>query len=290
MRFAIAWVLLAGSTFAVSGAELKPEALAAWNRYIGNAEGGIRARLADGRPFLWTEENAARMAQVRRGRMIVEPIADHGCKPVTDALIHDWIAAVFIPGAGLDQALAVVHNYNSYRDFYKPALIASRDLGTRDGVHRFTTRWQRKVLWVTTALDADYEARDYRVDDHRDYSVLSATSVREIADYGQPTQHELPPNQGNGYVWRMAAIARFDQRDGGVYIEMEAFALTRDIPISMRWLVRPVVAHLARETLETSLGETRAAVLNRQKYSSPAANSVADRGPAPANIRAPRTR
>jgi hypothetical protein len=36
--------------------------------------------------------------------------------------------------------------------------------------------------------------------------------------------------------------------------------LTRDIPLSLRWLVSPIVNHLSIDSLETSLHQTREAV------------------------------
>jgi hypothetical protein len=32
------------------------------------------------------------------------------------------------------------------------------------------------------------------------------------------------------------SIARYEERDGRVYLELQAIALTRDIPASLRWL------------------------------------------------------
>jgi hypothetical protein len=290
MGFPITWAVLAAgcSTVGAFAADLKPEALAAWNRYIGAAEAALRSRLCSSRPFLWMDEDTRRKALARRGELVIEPAAGHGYTPAPGALIHDWLGASFISGVTLDQVLDVVQDYNRYRDIYKPAAVGSRDLGRSNGLRRFAMLWQRKVLWVTASLDAEYESRTYRLDDHRSYSVVSATSIREIVDYGRPEQRELPPDTGSGYIWRMAGIARFDQRDGGVYVEIEAFALTRDIPVSMRWILRPIVARLSRDSLETSLDQTRIAVLKRQKYSSPAVSSGSGRVLAPANIRAQR--
>jgi hypothetical protein len=46
-----------------------------------------------------------------------------------------------------------------------------------------------------------------------------------------------------------------------VYLELEALGLTRDIPFSLRWLVSPVVKHVSADSLETSLRQTRDAVV-----------------------------
>ena len=43
-------------------------------------------------------------------------------------------------------------------------------------------------------------------------------------------------------------------------MEIEAIALTRNIPASLSWLVTPVVNHLSINSLTTTLRETREAV------------------------------
>jgi hypothetical protein len=58
----------------------------------------------------------------------------------------------------------------------------------------------------------------------------------------------------------MQSIVRFEQRDGGVYLEIEAMTLSRDIPASLQWLVAPVVKRLSVTSLVTTLEKTRKAV------------------------------
>jgi len=92
------------------------------------------------------------------------------------------------------------------------------------------------------------------------YSITETTRIQEIADYGTPSQHTSPQNEGTGLIWRLFSIARFEERDGGVYIELEAIALSRDIPSSLRWLVEPIVRRISRSSLATSLRQTQDAV------------------------------
>lgn len=58
----------------------------------------------------------------------------------------------------------------------------------------------------------------------------------------------------------MHTISRYEERDGGVYLEVEAIALTRDVPKSIRWMVNPVVHLLSINSLTTTLRQTRQAV------------------------------
>jgi hypothetical protein len=47
-----------------------------------------------------------------------------------------------------------------------------------------------------------------------------------------------------------------------VYLELEALALTRDIPASLAWMAKPVVNHLSINSLMTTLRQTRDAVIS----------------------------
>jgi hypothetical protein len=46
----------------------------------------------------------------------------------------------------------------------------------------------------------------------------------------------------------------------GVYVELEAIALSRDIPAAFRVFVTPIVRRVSRDSLATSLHQTKAAV------------------------------
>jgi hypothetical protein len=117
-----------------------------------------------------------------------------------------------------------------------------------------------KSLFAKTALASEWNDRYICVDDRRWYSTAYSTRVEEIEDYGSPGERKLPLNEGSGYIWRLYSFSRFEQRDDGVYVELEVIALSRDIPRGLRWLIDPIVRRVSRGSLFTSLTETRAAV------------------------------
>jgi hypothetical protein len=164
----------------------------------------------------------------------------------------------------LDRVWAVVRDYNDYPHIYRPAVASSKELACTDQSREFQMVWQHKVLFVSAAMQGHYEVRDVRLDAHRGVSVADAVEMREIERYGHADQRLLPPGTGNGFIWRIRSIARYEERDGGVYMEMEAMALTRDIPASVAWMVNPVVNRLSINSLTTTLRQTRDAVLSRQ--------------------------
>jgi hypothetical protein len=121
----------------------------------------------------------------------------------------------------------------------------------------------QKVLFVTAAMKGEYETRYVQVDAKRWYAISQSRRLRAIEKFGQPDMQVLPPDRGPGYVWRLYSFTKFEESDGGVYIELEALGLSRDVPSLLRWLVDPIVEHLPRNSLHATLEETRAAVLAR---------------------------
>jgi hypothetical protein len=241
-------------------AELKPETLRAWDAYLEAADARVKLRLDGRQPFLWADEALGRSQQLRHGEVLVTPVGGPGSQRVPGGLIHDWLGSSFIPASTLADVLAVVHDYGRYKEIYKPVVANSKIIECGGNQQTFSMLWEHHVLFVTAALNAVYESRDFPMGASRWYNVTTTTEVREVADYGESGQRLLPPDHGSGYIWRLRSMARLEERDGGVYVELEALALTRDIPASLHWLINPVVTRLSRSSVYTTLSQTRQAI------------------------------
>ncbi len=252
--------IVVGGPGRLGAIQLHPATLAAWDAYVRRSDAGMQARLNGRRPFLWMDEAPGRAGRLRRGQILVEPANGRGIIHVPDGLIHHWIGAAFIPHATLATLGAVIHDYPRYKDIFKPAVADSQLLACAEAGPQFSMIWQHRVLFVNAAVEGEYQARDVAVNARRGYDIVSTTRMREIQNYGEAGARLLPPDQGSGFLWRMHSIVRYDERDGGVYIELEAFALTRDIPDSLRWLLNPILSHLSNDSLTTTLSETRQAI------------------------------
>ena len=255
--FAITTLLLKGAAVA---ATLKPETVQAWNEYVHAASVKMEARLHSGSPFLSIDEDEGRTAAVRGGEAYIAPGNPQNPRKVPSGLIHDWFGAEFIPGANLAQVISTVRDYGRYKDYYCPSVIGSETLATNGRKDRFSIVLMNNALVSKTALDSDYESSYIRVDDRRWYSVSQTTRTQEVENYGTPDQRLLPEDEGTGLIWRLFSIMRFEERAGGVYIEVEAIALSRDVPVSLRWVVMPIVRRVSRNSLATSLQQTGNAV------------------------------
>jgi hypothetical protein len=249
----------------LQAAELQPTTLAAWKAYLHEVALRTEQRANDNQPFLWTDESPDRVARVRGGEAVVAPVVGHGTKSVPSGLIHDWIGAIFIPNATAEDLSAVLHDYDNYKELYRPAVRDSRSLPCASGDPEFLMVWQRHVLFVTAAMQGHYQEHDVVFDSHRGYNVADAREIRQIDAWGHPDQRLLPPDTGSGFLWRIHSIARYEERDGGVYLELEVIALTRDIPASVAWLVSPTVNHLSINSLTATLHQTRDAVISSRR-------------------------
>jgi hypothetical protein len=260
-RLLLGAALLAVSAPVIRAAiQLQPETVNAWERYIRDADRRMQSRLGSRIPFMWADESRERRLHLRRGDVLVAPAVKHGTQAVPGGLIHHWIGAVFIRGGTIESLWAVVHDYDRYKEIYKPAVTDSKTLRCSATDQEFSMIWQRRIMFVNAAIEGRYRAHDFMVGDRRGYNIAETIRVQEIEEYGHAGEHLLPPGTGSGFMWRLHSIARYEERDGGVYLELEAIALTREIPASVRWLASPVVNRLSIDSMTMTLRETRQAV------------------------------
>ncbi|MEK7406783.1 MAG: hypothetical protein AAB225_17035 [Acidobacteriota bacterium] len=239
-------------------ADLKPETVQAFERYIRAAEARIEEQLGAGKNFLWTDEAAARQRLVRAGEIAIERFnTDETRAP--GGLIHDWTGAVFAPGVTLRETLALVQDYARHQRIYQPEVIVSR-LIRRDGNYfKIHLRLLKKKV-LTVVLNTEHDVRYFPLDAARCHSRSYSTRVAEVVNAGSPGERELPPGEGNGFLWRLYSYWRFQEKDGGVYIECRAISLTRDVPTGLGWLIEPIIRNLPRESLASTLRATRDAL------------------------------
>jgi hypothetical protein len=250
------------STPAVSGVELRPEALKAFERYVQLTEARLDAEIRGTSPFLWIDrapdaQRRIHLDRLKRGAVVVAKLEtrDGGREiKAPGALIHHWIGTVLLPNVALDRAVAFVKDYPRYPNHFAPMIVRSQvhsAAGDRFEVTMRTTT--RKVITVT--LDADYAVEYRPLTPARLWSKSVASNVFEIDG-----EARKPAEQGRGYLYRLVTYCSFEQRVEGTYEQCESLSLTTDIPLLFRWIVMPFVTSVPRETLEFTLGRVRAGV------------------------------
>jgi hypothetical protein len=209
--------------------------------------------------FLWVDGSPERRRLALEGKPLVEPFESKGETAVPDGLIHDWVGAIFIPGATLDKTLLLVRNYDNHKNIYKPEVVDSKLL-SRDGDNFkvFLRLLKKKVLTVT--LNTTHDVRYIRVAPNRWRADAYSAKIAEVENSGERDERELPPGKDHGFLWRLNSFWRYEERDGGVFVECEAISLTRDVPSGLGWLINPVIRNLPKDSLVNLLNATRQAL------------------------------
>jgi hypothetical protein len=251
-------------------AQPQPETSAGFSRYVEAAEKRMRASLDHEKPFLWLDsllppEKQKVLQQLGAGVVVTDRLHDkvNGSEiPIPKGMVHHWIGTVFVPTAKIDDAFALLQDYDNHKNLYKPEVIGSRLLSHDGDDFRAYLRFHKeKIVGVT--LDTEHEAHYERLSAVRAFSSSHTTKVAEVENAGEKNEHPKPPGQDNGFLWALNTYWRFEQRDGSLYIQCEAITLTRSIPMLLAPIVKPFVTDVPKESLNASLNSTRVGLLHR---------------------------
>jgi hypothetical protein len=253
-------------------AELKPKTTAAFDRYVAATEARFANELRPGGPFLYidalnNDERQKAYEQLKQGEVLVEKLetkAPGVSSDIPDGMIHHWVGLVFIPGATLAQTLAVVKDYDRRAELYKPDVIASHTISHHGDDYKMFLRLRQKKF-TTVVFNTDYDVHWGQVSPGKVFSNSISTRIAEVKDPDKPEGEELPVGAGHGYLWRLNTYWRFEEKDGGVYMQCEALSLTRDMPTGLGWLLKPLVTAIPKQSLNRALGQTRTVVLDEAK-------------------------
>jgi hypothetical protein len=272
-----AWVVLLGiilgclAAQTVEAAELKKETAAAFDRYIDASEKRIHLELHSG-PFLFIDDlsegrRAEAYAQLRQGQVLVQQVnmGEEGHPvEVPHGLLHDWMGVLFIPNSTLAQTLGVVQDYDNHQNIYKPEVRHSKLISRNGDDFKVSLQLYKKSL-VTVAINADFDIHYERFGTNRAASRFCSTRLAEVQNAGQADEHELSAEDAHGYLWRLYIYWRFEEKDHGVYVQIESIGLSRAVPAIIGWLVNPLLRSIPRGTLMSLLTATRVAVANTRR-------------------------
>lgn len=268
-RGAMAIFLSAVLMFAVplDAADLQPQAAQNYERYIALTQAQVDGELAQGTPYLWVERlpearRSAALAELHGGGIVIERLQtlDNGnAVPVPGGIIHHWIGTAFVQGATLAQTLAFMEDYDHKVEYFKPDIVQSKIL-KHDGDDFFVLLrfYQKKI--ITAVIDTDQEIHYHVVDKTHAWSRSNATRVQEVENAGKPDERLEPEGHDRGFVWKLNTLWRFEEKDGGTYLECQAISLSRDIPTGLGWVVGSFVSSVPKESLTFTLTTARTAL------------------------------
>jgi len=253
--------------------EVQQATLAAFEHYVTVAKEQWGSTLQPDGPFLWIDSQpesvrARAYKELRSGQFIIRQLQtydDRRVIDVPDGMVHHWIGIAFVPGATLKTAEAVLEDYPDYSRIYAPEVRRSKILSS-DG-DKFRLYLQ---LYKSSPREVSYNAY-FNV--HRTWlcptriaSDSISTRIAQLQDPSNPDSAAVPAGQDSGYLWRMDDYWRYEQKDGGVYMQVESISLSRDVPPLLWWFVRGLVHRIARQTMTNLLEANRRAIENPGEY------------------------
>ena len=254
----------------LNAADLQAQAAQNYARYIALTQAQVDAELAQSGSCLWVERlpesrRTEALAQLRSGGVVIEKLEtlDDG-KPIAvpGGLIHHWIGTAFVPGATLAQTLAFMQDYNHKVEYFKPDIVRSKILKHEGDDYFVLLRFYQKKI-ITTVIDTDQEVHYHVVDKTHAWSRSSATRVQEVDNPGKSDERLEPEGHDRGFVWKLNTFWRFEEKDGGTYLECQAISLSRDIPTGLGWMVGSFVSSVPSESLTFTLTTARAALAKK---------------------------
>ena len=256
--------------FPARATELKPETVAAFDRYVAAAEARMDNDLRLDQ-FLAIDRlpDVARQEaydQLQRGQAYIEELhaeEDHHSIRIPSGLIHHWVGAMLIPKGTLAEAIAVLRDYEDQPNIYRPEVRRAKLIVRNGNESRVYLQFYNKSI-LTVVLDAYFNVVETPLGSERMVSTSHSTRIVEVANVGSPDERERAGGNDRGYMWRLNSYWRIEEKDGGVYIQDESITLTRTVPVLLAWLVNPLVKSIPREVLLHTLTNTRKAVLNSQ--------------------------
>ena len=256
-------------------AELKQETTEAFNQYVRVTEDRMAEGLRDGRTFLWVDtfpelKRDKLYTQLRQGGIVIERLETLEREKrirVPDGLIHHWIALSFISGVTLQQVLTLMQDYDHHEGIYKPDVLRSRLLNADGHCFKVYLRLHQKAI-ITAVFNAEFDVSYFPVDESRAYSRSYSTRIAELENPDRSDEREKPIGKDRGFLWRLYSYWRFQEKDGGVYVQLESVALSRSVPALLAWVVNPLLKSIPREYLSRLLTSTRIALTNKSAVAS----------------------
>ena len=193
--------------------------------------------------------------RLRQGELILERLTPSAGADLSGAMLHHWRGTAFAPGVKAADFERLVRDFNSYPQHFTPQVLQAKVL-TQSGDHMQAWMRLRQRHVIAVVLDTTYDITFGELDVQHGYSTSKSTRISEIESSGTTAERTLNTSQEHGFLWRQNTYWSYEERDGGLYLQIESVSLTRSIPSGLGWAIRPYVESIPREALEFTLRST----------------------------------
>ena len=235
----------------------RPAAVESFDSYVRAVETRLADQHRDPQGFLTASARDAHGARHwQDGELIVERITPAAGADLPGALLHHWRGTAVARGASARDFELLLRDFNNYPRYFAPQVIEAGLLRHPAGkledqvLARLRVRQQHLI---TVVMDTTYEVSFGRLDAQHGWSTARSKEIREIQEPGTARERALQAGEEHGYLWRINTYWSWEERDGGLYLQMESVSLTRSIPRGLGWAVAPLVESIPRESLEFTL-------------------------------------
>jgi hypothetical protein len=268
--FPICSLLLCGA-FAVLAVPMSlaesptPAAAAAFNAYKADLEARLARQHQSSATFLGSVlSDPGNLRRLRSGDPIVERIAPPVGAALPGALLHHWRATAFVPLATADDFTRLMQDFVEYPRIHSPQVVGASVLAQGADRYEVLIRLRQRHVFTVT-MDTTYEVSFGELDAEHRYSASRSTNVAEIGSRG----HALSAADEHGFLWRQNTYWSCEERDGGLYLQIESVSLTRSIPAGLGWATGRLIERVPRDSLTFTLRATSAALHGQRVAETP---------------------
>jgi hypothetical protein len=232
-------------------------AVSAFNSYSNAVEFRLAQQHQSTNAFLAPAASNSESAEtrLRRGELIIEKLTPSTGADPSGAMLHHWRGTAFAPGAKAADFERLMRDFNSYPRHFSPQVLQAR-VSMQDGDRMQASMRVRQKHVLTVVMDTNYDVDFGQLDAQHGYSISRSTKIAEIDSPGTSAERTLNTKEEHGFLWRLNTYWSYEERGGGLYLQIEAISLTRSIPGGLGWAVRPYVESIPRESLEFTLRST----------------------------------
>jgi hypothetical protein len=251
--FIAMWSLPAAAQFGSLNTKLKPQTVVQFENYAHEVEASLKARWNGKSDFFQIDDDHAAHQRVMDGELWVKAETQPNPRSISNGLIHDWYGAVFIPNATLARVLTVLQDFDHHSSIY-PQVVRSH-LIKRDG-NDFTGYWriEQKGQMLPATFDVTQTAHYQQVGPGKWIGISHADDIQAVEN-----ARTLPPGEGIGLMWKLYSYWTLEQVGQGVLAECRTVSLSRGVPSTVAWMIRPFMNTIPRESMDSTLRNTRRA-------------------------------
>jgi hypothetical protein len=238
-------------------AQPTPAAAAAFNAYAGRVESRLAGQHRSAGTFLATTafDSGGSMTRLRNGDPVIEQLTPATGAEFSGSLLHHWRGTAFVPGAKAADFERLMQDFKDYPQRFSPQVLQAR-LVSQSGNRMEASMRVRQQHVIPVVLDTTYDIAYGRLDTQHGYSISRSTRIAEIYGAGTNAERALNTDEEHGFLWRLNTYWSYEERDGGLYLQIEAVSLTRSIPHGLGWAIRPYIESIPRDSLEFTLRST----------------------------------